>query len=123
MIDLRNLNVWLAVSAVGCGVIAMVAVALGIPALLGDREPVPGLGQGLLVLFTFTALLLVAMLTGRIAGENAVTYGLICSAGAAVVIVVAMPFGVVTVLLALVAVAGGLNGGMIIERRNRRPRR
>jgi hypothetical protein len=123
LIDLRNLNIWLAVSALGCGVIAMVVVAIGVPALVGGREVIVGIGQFLLLLLTFGAMFLVAMLTGRIARENAVTYGLICSAGAVIVIIAAMPFGIVTLLLVLIAIAGGLNGGMVMERQNRRPRR
>jgi hypothetical protein len=123
MIDLSNLNIWLAVAALGCGVIAMVVVALGVPPLLGDREAMVSLGQFLLLLATFIAMFLVAMLTGRIARENSVTYGLISSAGAVLVIVTAMPLGILTVLLIFIAIAGGLNGGMIMERSNRRHRR
>jgi len=123
MIDLSNLNVWVAVGALGSGVIAMVAVALGIPALLGPKEDMVGVSQALLLLLTFAATFLTALLTGRIARENGVTYGLLGSVGAVVIILVAMPFGIVTVLLALTAIAGGLNGGMVIERSNRRHHR
>jgi hypothetical protein len=123
MIDLNNLNVWVAVGALGTGAIAMVAVAVGIPPLLGQNEDMVGASQVLLLLLTFFATFLTALLTGRVARENGVTYGLIGSAGAAAVTLVAMPFGVVTVLLVLTAIAGGLNGGMVIERSNRRHHR
>ena len=123
MIDLRNLNIWLAVSALGGGVIAMVVVALAIQWMLTGVELSAELGQFVFLLLTFVAVFLLAMITGRIAKENAVSYGLICSVGAVLVIIFAVPFSVMTVLTALVAVAGGLNGGVITERSNRRHHR
>ena len=123
MINWNNLNLWIAVAALGLGVIAMVAVAVGLPAVLGQGEVMIGVGQVLLLLMSFVTVFLAAVLTGRIARENGVTYGLICSAGAVIVIVFAMPLGILTVLLALTTIAGGLNGGMMVERANRRRRR
>lgn len=123
MINWNNLNLWIAVAALGLGVIAMVAVAVGLPAVLGQGEVMIGVGQVLLLLMSFVIVFLAAVLTGRIARENGVTYGLICSAGAVIVIVFAMPLGILTVLLALTTIAGGLNGGMMVERANRRRRR
>ena len=123
LIRLRDLNIWLALAAVGCGVILMAVVAVGTAALLGRGEAMAGVGQFVLVLGTFLATFLTALISGRIARENGVTYGLVGSAGVVVVVVIAMPLSVVTLLLALTAVAGGFNGGMMIERRNSRRRR
>jgi hypothetical protein len=105
------------------GVILMVAVALVAGGLLGREEATVGAAQALLLLLTFVAVFLAALLAGWIARENAVTYGVICGLGAAGVTVLAMPFGIVTLLLSLTALAGGFNGGLMMERANRRRRR
>ena len=123
LINFRNLNIWLAISAVGCGIVLMFAVATGIAFMMDRGGDVVIVGQVGPLLGTFLATFVTALITGWIAKENGLTYGLLGSAGVVVALVFAIPPSVVTVLAVLTAIAGGLNGGLLIERWNRRPRR
>ena len=118
-----DINWWLVFASIGCNLILMAAVAFGAASMLRRSGEIVEASQIVLLLGTFFATFLTAMLTGWIGRGNGVTYGLFGSAGTVVVVLVALPFGVLTILLIVVAVAGGLNGGLVSVRRQRRRRR
>ena len=123
LINTSDMNWWLVFASIGCNLILMAVVAFGAASMLRRGGEMVEVSQIVLLLGTFLAAFLTAMLTGWIARGNGVTYGLIGSVGTVVVVLVALPFGVLTILLIVIAVAGGLNGGLISVRRQRRRRR
>jgi hypothetical protein len=123
LINFRDLNIWLAISAVGCGIVLMFAVAAAISGAAASGVDMTIVGQIAPLLGTFLATFVTALITGWIAKENGLTYGILGSAGVVVALVFAIPLSVLTALAVVTAIAGGLNGGLLIERWNRRPRR
>lgn len=123
LIDTRDLNWWLVLAGIGCNFILMVAVAWGAASTLRGGEAMVGASQIILILGTFLATGLTGFLTGWLARGNGATYGLICSAGSLVIVAIALPLDVLALIVAVVALAGGLNGGLLSERWHRRMRR
>ena len=123
MFDLGDLNWWVVFGGIGSSVILVAAVAFGAASLLRGGEQNVGISQVVLLVGTFLATFVAALITGRIGQGNYVTYGLVSTIGSVVVVLFAMPIGIFTILMIAIAVAGGLNGGMVNQRRQHRRRR
>jgi hypothetical protein len=123
LINTSDLNWWLVLGGIGCDLILMVIVTWVGASLLRQGEAMVTASQVVLLLGSFLATFFTALLTGWIGQGNSTTYGLISSAGAVLIVLIAVPFGILTLLLVVTAVAGALNGGLISERRYRRRRR
>ena len=123
LINTSDLNWWLVLASIGCNLILMVIVTWVGAGLLRQGGAMVTASQAVLLLGSFVATFFTAVISGWMGQGNGTTYGLIASAGAVLVVLIAIPFGVLTFLLIVTAVAGGLNGGMMSERRYRRRRR
>jgi len=123
LIDPRDLNWWLVLAGIGCSFVLMVGVTWGAASVLRRGEAMVEVGQVILILGTFLATFLTGFLTGWLGRGNGATYGLICSVGSLVVAAIALPLDILALLVAVVALAGGLNGGLLSERWHRRVRR
>jgi len=124
LVSFQNLNWWLVVSGIGCNIILTAGVALLANALSVQGEAVTqgALGTLVMMLGTFLATMFTGFICGRMAQENETSYGVICCIGVAVIIVITIPPSIYTVMMLFIALAGGLNGGMLSVRRSRRNR-
>jgi len=124
LVSFQNLNWWLVVSGIGCNIILTAGVALLANALSVQGEAVTQGALGILVMMlgTFLATMFTGFICGRMAQENETSYGVICCIGVAVIIVITIPPSIYTVMMLFIALAGGLNGGMLSVRRSRRNR-
>ena len=122
LIDPRDLNWWLVLAGIGCNFVLMVAVTWGAASVLRRGEAMVEVSQVILILGAFLATFLTGFLTGWLGQGNGATYGLICSAGNLAVVAIAVPPSIFALLVTVVALAGGLNGGLLSERWHRRPR-
>ncbi len=124
LIDLRGLNYWLLASAVSLnllwtfGVLAIVFRVLTI-----NAQSVANVQVGLMM-GIFIGAFVIGWLIGKWAGDNrGPTYGLIGSLGSVgLVLFVVLPAGVLGLLVAIMALAGGLNGGLASLKRQAPPR-
>lgn len=123
LIDPRDLNWWLVLAGIGCSFVLMVAVTWGAASALRRGEAMVEVSQIILMLGAFLATFFTGFLTGWLGRGNGATYGLISSAGSLVVVAIALPLDILALLVAVVALAGGLNGGLLSERWHRRARR
>jgi len=123
LIDVHDLNWWLVLSGIGCNFILMAVVSWGAASVLRGGEAMAGVSQIILMMGTLLATIFTGFLTGWMAQGNGTTYGLVCSIGNLVIVVFALPPGIFALLLAVVALAGGLNGGLLSEWWHKRPRR
>lgn len=123
LIDLHDLNWWLVLGGIGCDFLLMVAVTWGAASVLRRGEGMAEVSQVILILGTFLVTFATGFLTGWMGRGNGATYGLISSAGSLVVVAIGLPLGILALLVAVVALAGGLNGGLLSERWHRRVRR
>ncbi|MCJ7736686.1 MAG: hypothetical protein MUQ10_05145 [Anaerolineae bacterium] len=124
LVNLENLNWWLVLSGIGCNIILTSGVALLVNALGMQSETSTQGTMGTLVMMlgTFAATLITGFICGRMAQENETSYGVICCIGVAVIIVITIPPSIFTVMMLFIALAGGLNGGMLSVRRPRHNR-
>jgi hypothetical protein len=123
LIDTRDLNWWLVFAGIGCDLILMATVTWGAASMLRRGEVMVEVSQITLVSGAFLTALLTGFLTGWLAQGNGATYGVISSAGHVVIVAIVLPLNILALLVAVVAVAGGLNGGLLSERWHRRRRR
>ncbi|NLE45092.1 MAG: hypothetical protein GX620_10255 [Chloroflexi bacterium] len=122
MIDMNNLNWWLVLAGIGLNLILATAIALlsNTLALRGDDQATAVISQTTFMLGTFLATFFTGFITGRMSNDdNGVTYGLVCSVSVLVVVVIAGGLSVYTLMMVLIALAGGFNGGMMSMRRGR----
>ncbi len=121
LIDLRGINYWLLASGGGLNLIWTFGVLLIVfRVLTGSEQTVAGAQIGLMI-GVFGGTFLVGWLIGKMAGDNrGPTYGLVSSLGSvSLIIFVVLPTGVLGLLVIIMALAGGLNGGLAsLKRRN-----
>ncbi|UCC61517.1 MAG: hypothetical protein JSV36_11975 [Anaerolineae bacterium] len=120
--DLRGTNLWLIGASVGWNVIwTFVTLFVAYRALGGDESAV-SVVQLALMLSEFAGPFLCGWLTGRLAADGrGPTYGVVGSLSSVVLIlIVLLPSGILGFLVAVVALAGGLNGGLLSQSRRAR---
>jgi len=121
LVSFQNLNWWLVVAGIGCNIILTAGVALlaNTMSMQGGTETGGTVGTLIMMLGTFLATLFTGFICGRMAQENETSYGVICCIGVAVIIVITVPPSIYTLMMLSIALAGGLNGGMLSVRRPR----
>jgi hypothetical protein len=121
LVSFQNLNWWLVVAGIGCNIILTAMVALLANALGASDGSEPGgvTGTAVMMIGTFLSTLFTGFITGRMAQENETSYGVICCIGVAGIIVISIPPSIFTLMMLFIALAGGLNGGMLSLRRSR----
>jgi hypothetical protein len=122
LFNLRGINFWWLASGVGLNISWTIVVLLfAFRVLSAGIDTVENI-QLVLMVGMFLGPLLIGWLIGRWADDGrGPTYGLIGSLGSlALILFVVLPSGPLGLLVAAVALAGGLNGGMLSQRR--RPR-
>ena len=121
LVNFDNLNWWLVVSGIGCNIILTSGVALLTNALSVQNETSTqgAVGTLIMMLGTFLSTLFTGFICGRMAQENSTSYGVICCIGVVVILVITIPPSIFTVMMLFIALAGGLNGGMLSVRHPR----
>jgi MFS family permease len=121
LFNLRGINFWWLASGVGLNLSWAVVVLLFIFRVLSAGIDTVENMQLVLMVGFFIGPLVIGWLIGRWADDGrGPTYGLIGSIGSLVLILYAvLPSGPLGLLVALVALAGGLNGGLLSQRRRR----
>jgi len=122
LFDLRGTNLWLIAASVGCNVIwTALTLFLGI-SVLGSGESAVAIVQLALMVSEFLGPLLCGWFIGWMAADGrGLTYGLIGSLGSvALILFTLFSTGITGLMVAVVALAGGLNGGLLSERRRLR---
>ncbi len=119
LINLRGISFWWLASAIGLNIGWTICVLLFALRILGPGAETVENAQLALMGGSFLGPLLIGWLIGRWADDGqGPAYGLLGSLGSLVLIVFAvLPSGPLGLLIAVVAVAGGLNGGLLSERR------
>ena len=122
LFDLRGINFWLLGAAVGLNGIWTFITMFFSFRMLSLSENAADSAQLTLMVSTFLGTFLVGWLTSRMADDGrGPTYGVVGSVGSlALIIFVLLPAGLLGLLVAGIALAGGLNGGLLGHRR--RPR-
>lgn len=117
LFDLKGINVWLLASNVGLNLIYTVAVLFVLFPLVGSALREPGAVQVVLMLLFFIGPLLSAWLVTAMAGDGrGPTYGVYGSIGCILLILaLTVTAGFFAILLSVVCVAGGMNGGLLAE--------
>ncbi len=120
LFNLKGINYWYLASAIVLNLFWTLGIGLVLTILvqeqaLGDS----GNFQLILLIVSFIGPFLIGLLIGRMAADGrGPTYGLYGSFGSVgVLLSVALPSGIVGLMLIVVAIAGGLNGGMASIRR------
>ena len=122
LVDLRGTNLWLIAAAVGCNVIwTSLTLFIGVFVLDSSESAILIVQLGLIV-SEFLGPLLSGWLIGRMAADGrGPTYGVIGSLGSVgLILFMLLPTGIIGLMVAVVALAGGLNGGLLSEGRRRR---
>ena len=121
LFNLRGINFWWLVSGVGLNISWTIVVLLFAFRVLSAGIDTVENVQVVLMVGSFLGPLVIGWLIGRWAGDGrGPTYGLIGSFGSlALILYVVLPSGPLGLLVAVVAAAGGLNGGLLSERRRR----
>ncbi|MBN1219433.1 MAG: hypothetical protein JXM69_10925 [Anaerolineae bacterium] len=120
----RGLNFWLVASGAGLSLIwAFFTLIFSFRALTGPEQATV-VQLGLMVSF-FVGNFLIGWLLGKWAGDNrGPTYGLYSSLGSvALALLVVLPSGSLGWLVAVLALLGGLNGGLVSLKRQKPPQR
>jgi len=121
LFNLHGINFWWLASGVGLNLSwATVVLLFVFRVLSAGIDTVENMQVALMVAF-FLGPLLIGWLIGRWADDGrGPTYGLISSLGGLALILYAiLPSGPLGLLVAVVALAGGLNGGLLSQRRRR----
>jgi hypothetical protein len=121
LFNLRGTNLWLIGANVGWNVIwALFSLFIGANILSRAEEAVAIVQVGLMV-SAFIGPFLGGWLTGKVASDGrGPTYGVIGSLGSVMLILITLlPAGILGLMIAAVALAGGLNGGVFSEGRRR----
>jgi hypothetical protein len=122
LFNLRGTNLWLIGSSIGLNVIwTFFSLFVGFRILSQAEEAVAIVQVGLMV-SAFIGPFLGGWLTGKVAGDGrGPTYGVIGSLGSVMLILITLlPTGILGLMIAAVALAGGFNGGMFSEGRRSR---
>ncbi len=121
LFNLRGINFWWLASGVGLNLSwAILLVFFVFRVLSAGIDTVESMQVVLMIAF-FLGPLAIGWLIGRWADDGrGPTYGLIGSfGGLPLILYTILPSGLLGLLVALVALAGGLNGGMLSQRRRR----
>jgi hypothetical protein len=125
LINLKGLNYWLLASGVGLNLVWTFGLVLVMYRLLiTSRQGTAGLQLGLMI-GAFAGAFLVALFIGKWAADNrGPTYGLVGSLGSALFILIIMlpAGGLLGLLVAVMTLTGGLNGGLVTLKSQRPPR-
>jgi hypothetical protein len=117
LLQIKGANLWLLASAVGANLIyAVTYLFVGYLGMV-ESQGISPMMQMLLVLGAFLGPFLIGLLIALWAGDGrGATYGLYGSLGGMIpVALVTVPGGVLGVLLVMLLLLGGLNGGLIAE--------
>jgi len=118
LLNLKGINLLFLAAAVILNLFWTVG-ASSLVAYLAGAQQLPGdLTQAGIVLLTFIGPFLIGWITGKMSGDSrGPTYGVYGSAGSVLVLVfTALPSGILGMILIVVALAGGLNGGLMALR-------
>jgi len=119
LFNLRSTNLWLIGVGIGWNVVwTFVTLLIAFRVLSRNESMVPAI-QLMLMVSAFLGPFLSGWFTGRLAADGrGPTYGVIGSLVSVVLtLVVLVPSGILGLLVAVVALAGGLNGGLLSQRR------
>jgi hypothetical protein len=119
LFDIRGINYWLLGSGIGLNLIwTFMTLMISYGLLNGNPRAVSTVQIGMM-LSILAGNFVVGWLMGRMADDNrGPTYGLISSLGSLILIIfVVLPTGIVGLMVAVMAIAGGLNGGLFSLRR------
>ncbi len=119
LFNLRGINFWWLASGIGLNLIwAAVVLLFVFRVLSAGIDTVENMQLVMMVCF-FLGPLVIGWLIGRWADDGrGPSYGLIGSFGSlALILYAVLPSGVLGLLTAAVALAGGLNGGLLSQRR------
>jgi hypothetical protein len=121
LFNLRGINYWLLGSGIGLSMIWTFATLMFSFSILTQNSGAVETVQIGLMVSILIGNFLIGWLIGRMADDNrGPTYGLLSSLGSLILIVfVVVPTGILGLLVAVMAVAGGLNGGIFSLRRYR----
>ena len=122
LVNLSGLNYWLIASGIGLNLIfTYLAILLTFAGLNVGPQAVEGT-QLILMALIFLSNLLTGWLIGWMADDNrGPTYGLLSSlSSVGLIVTIILPAGILGILLAVVALAGGINGGVLSMRRQKR---
>jgi hypothetical protein len=117
LLRIKGTSFWLLGSAIGMNLIyAIVFLMVGYFGLVASQGVSPGM-EILLMLGAFAGPFLIGLLITFLAGDgHGPTYGLYGALGGLVpVAIVTVPGGLMGILLVIVLLLGGLNGGLIAE--------
>ena len=119
--NLRGLNYWLLASGVGLNIIWTFFIFLFALQFLESGGGNPAIVQLGMMIAVFLGAFLTGWLIGKWAADlRGPSYGVIGSLGSAgIILFVLAPTGIVGLLTALVALAGGFNGGLFALPRRR----
>src|SRR5262245_47238435 len=115
LLNLGGLNYWLLASGIGLNLIfTFLIIFFSFGSLLGNPQAPERIQLGLMAAVFFSTFL-TGWLIGRMADDNrGPTYGLISSLGSVGLIApLLLPAGILGILLTIVALAGGINGGVM----------
>jgi hypothetical protein len=121
LVNLSGLNYWLIASGIGLNLIfTFLAIFLSFYGLRVEPQAVEGT-QLVLMAIIFLSNLLTGWLIGWMADDNrGPAYGLMSSlSSVGLIVTVILPTGILGILLAVVALAGGINGGVLSLRRRK----
>jgi len=116
LFNLKDINFWYLASVVALNVIWTLGFGLAVSYLLIEQAGTnTGTFQLILLAASFIGPFLIGWLVGRMAADGrGPTYGFYGSLGSVgVLLVVALPSGLIGIMLIVAAIAGGLNGGML----------
>jgi hypothetical protein len=121
LFNLRGINFWWLASGVGLNLSWAIVVLLFVFRVLSAGIDTVENMQVVLMIGFFLGPLAIGWLVGRWADDGrGPTYGLIGSFGSLpLILYVILPSGPLGLLVAVVALAGGLNGGLLSQRRRR----
>ena len=121
LLDLKGLNLWYLASAIALNLFWTLLVALFV-SMLFIKQIKSGVStvQMILMVVTFLGPFLIGWLVSSLAADGrGPTYGVYGSLSSVVVLVlVALPTGLLGVMLVVAAISGGLNGGLFSLRRH-----
>ena len=119
LLDLHGINFWLLASGIGMNMIwTFISLLIAFYSLPRVEDATGTIQLGLMVSL-FLGTFLIGWLIGKLADDGrGPTYGLISSLGSLMLILIAvLPAGIFGLLVAIVVLAGGLNGGLFSQRR------
>jgi hypothetical protein len=120
LFNLTGINFWYLASAIALNLFWTLGIGLAVSVLIMQQvQSSAGILQLLLLAASFIGPFLIGFVIGRLAGDGrGPTYGLYGSLGSVgVLLVAALPAGLIGLMMIVAAVAGGLNGGLASIRR------